>query len=362
MVRVLHFLNGLGMGGAESFVMNIYRNIDRTRVQFDFMVRSDDLGPYVDEVEAMGGKVFRSPFFPSKAVANYRYLSKFFKEHAEDYAAVHVHANALVYIIPLSLAKRNGVPVRIIHSHSSCGYNSLASALHRLNKRIIPSLVTDRFSCSDLAGKWMFDNDDCKLILNGIDIDAYKFSPQKRQEIREKLCIETKKVIGHVGRFIKVKNHKFLIDCFDKIHSADSNTVLLLLGDGEDMAEIKAFVREKGLDNCVVFTGAVGNVSDYLSAMDLFMFPSLWEGLPLTLIEAQANGMPCLISNKISKTIVMNKNVISLPIDNEKAWVTAAAACYERTDELSSELCKFDIKTISRELEDFYSERADLSK
>lgn len=353
-MRVLHVLNNLGTGGAENFVMNIYRQINRDKVQFDFLIRSDKNGSYVQEIKKMGGRVYLSPEFPKHFIRNYRYLKEFFSEHANEYEAIHLHANSLIYVNPLYLAKKYSIPLRVIHSHSSSADNFAAGIIHRFIKNFFALPVTNRFACSDYAGKWMFGYKEYTLIKNGIDISRFSFDISKRDELRKKLGFDGCRVYGHIGRFTDAKNHNFLIDVFSKIRDLDNNAVLLLIGNGERMETVRELVKTRNLNENVVFSGAVSNPEDYLSAMDVFLFPSLWEGFPVSLVEAQVNRIPCLISDRISGSVIINDNVTPLPIDDSELWANTAVCQTDRLADYSPLLKRYDAKITSNELEMFY--------
>jgi glycosyltransferase involved in cell wall biosynthesis len=353
MIKVLHVLNNLGSGGAESFVMNVYRNIDRSKVQFDFLIRSNQNGSIVEEIEKMGGNIYTLPPFPGKLLENYRALDKFLKLHASEYKAIHVHANSLIYVKPLQLAKKYGIPCRIIHSH-----NTKSSALmwHKFNFNRIDKWVTHRFACSDMAGKFMFSNKQYEIIANGIDLKKFQFDEEDRNNIRKKYKIENKTVIGNVGRFTPQKNHLFIIDIFDEYHKKNPDSVLMLVGEGQDKEKVWNYVLHKGLFDDVIFTGAVSDVYRYMSAMDKFLFPSLWEGLGIVLIEAQANGLPCICSEEIPQEAICSPSTICFYLKNSaQDW---ANKLYELNriggGQISQELLQYDISNVSYKLQQFY--------
>ena len=356
MIRVLHVLNNLGSGGAESFVMNIYRNIDRTEVQFDFLIRSNQNGSMVKEISDMGGKVFILPSFPKHVFENYRKLDYFLRNHSCEYTAIHVHANALIYVKPLQLAEKYKIPIRIIHSHST---NSKMALLHKVNILRIDKWCTTRFACSELAGEWMFPKRQYKIIPNGISLERFKFNNYDRDKVRKIYDLDNKIVIGHVGRFTTPKNHPFIINLFEEYHKRNRDSALMLVGDGENKEHIKMLVKEKGLTDSVFFVGAVSNVWEYMSAMDIFLFPSFYEGFGIVLLEAQANGLPCVVSNVISNLAIVNENIVSLGLDKGlDVWLKALEQLNsERLDVLNDALYVYDIKKVSRDLELFYQKQ-----
>lgn len=351
MVRVLHVLGDLGFGGAEAVVMNWYRHIDRNIVQFDFLVRSTQTN-YEEEIISMGGRVYHTASFPKHWLKNYYETAAILK--LREWDAIHVHANALLYLKPLQLAKKYEIPIRVIHSHNT---KSKFLLLHYINTWRINRWITHKFACSDLAANWMFGSDvDCRIIPNGIELERYAFSQSNRQEIREKLSIVNKTVIGHVGRFMNQKNHPFLIELFERYHNLHDEAILMLVGEGEQMQQIRNLVKQKGLDDAVIFCGATTETYKYYSAMDTFVFPSFFEGLGVALIEAQANGLPCLISERVPTMAIINSNVeVSKLSDGAARWADAIDGLSRiDVDDLADEMQKYDIRTVSKGLEEFY--------
>lgn len=353
-IRVLHVLNNLGSGGAESFVMNVYRNIDRSKVQFDFLIRSKENGAILKEIERMGGKVTILPSFPTQFLANYKELDRYLKVHAKEYKAIHVHANSLVYVKPLALGKKYGIEKRIIHSHNT---RSAAGFLHRMNINRIDKWVTDRFACSNMAGDFMFPNKEFRFIPNGIELEKFRFSQETRERIRAKLEIgDTTTLIGHVGRFSYQKNHEKLLDIFTDYHKLNPSSKLMLIGDGEEKEKIHNLVLKKGIKDHVIFAGVVSNVNEYLSAMDVFCLPSYYEGLAIVLIEAQAASLPCIASSSTSPESNCGNVVYKSLEESPSSW---ASSIYKmivngRHESDKEKMARFDIRAVARSLEVFY--------
>ena len=363
MIRVLHVLNNLGSGGAESIVMNIYRKLDRNKVQFDFLIRSKKNGPLVDEIKSLGGRIYYTSEYPKHFLKNERELKRFFNEHSE-YSVIHIHANSLMYIQPLILAKRYRIPCRIIHSHSVTVGSRLSflKQIHYFNRKYVKQHATHRFACSEAAGVWMFEKDTFEIINNGIDLDRVKFRQARREQIRKKYNLENAFVIGNVGRFSHPKNHAFMIRLFAKYAISHSDARLLLVGDGELFEDIQVLAKKLNVIEKITFAGTVSNVEDYLSAMDVFLFPSLYEGLPVALIEAQAIGLPCVFSNTITSTAILNNNCRCISLDSPMdEWVNALNENngFIKPSEL---LTKYDINSVAKELEVFYLEKSGCGK
>ena len=357
-IRVLHVLNGLGRGGTEAFIMNVYRAIDREKVQFDFLVRSTENSAHEEEITRLGGKIFITPAFPRHFLQNKKAVKKFFEEHASEYEAVHVHANALMYVEPLKAAKKADVKKIIMHSHSTQAMNPIYKIWHLANKKRIGKWITHKLACSTEAGAWMF-GEDYTLVNNGIRLEKFDFNPQKREALREELGIKESFVVGNVGRFVPVKNHAFILDIFEEIKKQKEDAKLLLCGDGELRLEIEELATKKGLKEDVIFTGNVANVEDYLQAMDVFLLPSKYEGLGIVLVEAQASGLPCVVSNTVPGDGFLDGLVEVLHLGDEPAlWADKVlASSFDKTRK--SNVVTFNQKGYSVEstaklLEDIY--------
>ncbi|OUN79917.1 glycosyltransferase [Flavonifractor sp. An52] len=315
----------MNRGGLETMLMNYYRNIDRTQVQFDFLVHRQERAAYDDEIESLGGKIYRLPRLNPWSRSYLNALNRFFVEHPE-YKIVHSHLDCMS-AIPLAAAKRAGVPVRIAHSHSSSQDRDLKYPIKLYYKRKIPAIATDLFACGDSAGRWMFGQNTFSIINNAIDAKRYIYNPMTREKERKKLGIrDNTLVIGNVGRFSYPKNHDFLVEVFYKIIGC-CDAVLLLVGDGELRPAIEKKVQELGIEEHVIFTGVRDDVPNLMQAMDVFVFPSHYEGVPVTLIEAQASGLPCMISDGVplecKKTDLVQQISLS---EGPKAWAIAVVA------------------------------------
>ena len=260
--------------------------------------------------------------------------------------------------IPLKVAQKAGVPIRIAHSHSSNQDKNFKYILKLYYKRHIFRYATSLFACSVEAGKWMFGKHSFSVLPNAIDTKQYIFNYEKRYQVREALGLGDALVIGHVGRFSKVKNHTFLVDIFHEVYKKTSNVKLLLVGDGQKLPEVKEKVQGLKLSDSVVFTGIRSDVADILQAMDVFVLPSLYEGLPVTMIEAQASGLPCVISDQVPIECKKTDLVHQLGLNESvNVWAERLLEVFstERGD-TSSEIAQagFDIKENSQRLQDFY--------
>jgi len=357
-IRVLHVVTYMGRGGLETMIMNYYRNIDRSKVQFDFLTHRDEKWDYDEEIEKLGGKIYHLPRLNPFSPKYLKDLDDFFREYKE-YKIVHCHQDCLSGIV-LKYAKKNGVPFAIAHSHSSNQNKDLKLLVKLIEKKTIPKYADYLFACGKEAGEWMFNTTEYTILNNAIDTKRYIYNEEKSLEMKENLGIEDKFVIGHVGRFRQEKNHSFIIDIFKEVCAKEPNSTLLLVGDGPLEDEIKKKVYDSGLLGKVKFLGARDNVNDLMQSMDVFILPSLYEGIPLTMIESQASGLNCIISDKVPKECIVTENVkiISMKEDSEY-WANEIIKCKNKIRKnLYNEIqdAKFDIKSNAIWLQEFYLE------
>lgn len=303
-IRVAHIIGNWMGGGVESVVMNYYRNIDRTKVQFDFLCSESSTDIPYNEIERLGGKVIIIPNY-SKVFKYQNELIKIFKKN--NYRIVHSHISTMS-VFPLRAAKKAGIPVRIAHSHSTTNNKEKKKKLLKQILRPFSRVyATDYMCCSELAGRWLFGNKEYDkgsvyLLNNAIDLDKFKYNEKIRKEKRKELKISTDTVvIGHVGRFVETKNHRFLIDIFNEVHKQNDNSILLLAGQGPLMEDIKEKVKKLDLESSIKFLGQRNDINELYQAFDVFCLPSLSEGLPVVGVEAQAAGLLCIFSNDITK-------------------------------------------------------------
>lgn len=355
-IRVAHIVGKMVGGGVEAFIMNYYRNIDRTKVQFDFIIDSDSKVVPREEIEKLGGRIIEIP--PYQKIFSYiKELKKVLKEN--KYRIVHSHLNALS-VFPLFTAYLAKVPVRIAHSHSTTNKkewkkNIVKSILKPFSK----VFATDYFACSEHAARWLFgsktfEQGKVKIIHNAIDVDKFKYNEETRNKVRKELQIENKFVLGHVGRFVKQKNHDFLIDVFNEVYKENNNSVLLLVGDGPLEEQIKQKVKKLNLEDAVYFLGIREDVNELMQAMDVFVFPSLYEGLGIVLIEAQASGLKCISSTEVPTEVKETDLIkfIDLGAENITNWRDYILKENERIKS-SNEIIKkanYDIHTENRRL------------
>jgi glycosyltransferase len=360
-VRVLHAVPKMNREGIQSFLMNVYRNIDREKVQFDFLIHSKEKGAFDDEIISLGGRIFYLNKLSSKYFLSYqKNLVRFFKEH--EYNIIHSHIN-LLSSFTLSSAKKANIPIRIAHSHSSSISDiGLRKLIKLFAKTQMNKYATHKFACSKEAGIWQFgkkiwNTGEVKVIPNGIEVEKFLFNEINREKVRKQYDIEEKAfVLGHVGAFRKVKNHEFLLKIFEKIKKLNSSAILMLLGSGELETEIKELASRLDVLSSIVFVGSVGNVAEYYSAFDSFVFPSIYEGLGIVLIEAQANGLPCFASDVVPSEVALSDVYFPLSLNaSVEEWATSIINKSNLSNRQCSEgLKKYDIKNVAKTLEDFY--------
>lgn len=363
-VRILHVVVNMNRGGAETLLMNLYRNLDRSMVQFDFL--TSRAGVFDEEILAMGGRIHRIPYISESGHFKYiRALDEFFSSHKE-YTIVHSHMDKMSGFVVRSAGKV-GIPVRIAHSHNTKSEGGRATRLYKWYAgKQIPSLATDYLACSNEAGNWLFPNksSEVHVLHNGIESQQFVFRPEIRNQIRKELNInEETYVVGHVGRFVHQKNHQYLIERFADFESANKNSVLLLAGDGPLRSELESQVHNLGITDKVKFLGVRSDINCLLQAFDVFVFPSHHEGLPLVLIEAQGSGLPCIISDRISHEVDMKLGLVKhLPHRDPEQWIERMTELSQKrpsrlipADALSKQ--GYDIKELTEWLQKFYFSR-----
>lgn len=358
MIRILQSVNIMDRAGLETMLMNYYKNIDRSKVQFDFLTHRNEIGAYENEIKELGGQVYHAPrLYPQNYLQYFIYMKKFFKEHSE-YKIIHSHIDSMSYF-PLLAAKKSGIPIRIGHSHNSKLDKDLKYPIKLYALKGMPKVANIYFSCGKLAGKFMWKNRKFKIVHNAIDLTKFAFNESLRRTIRNKLNItDDTFVIGHVGRFNKVKNQLFLLDIFNEIVKEKPNSLLILIGKGEDEIKIRDKIHELHLNGKVSILIDRPDVYELYQSFDIFVMPSLFEGLPVVGVEAQANGLPCIFSKNISDEIILTHNAEQLLLmDNAKEWADKILSKdIIRNSEACSELKRsgYDIKTEAKKLEEWY--------
>lgn len=364
-IRVLHVVTKMDAAGLETLLMNIYRSIDRNKIQFDFLTHRDSEGFYDKEIIELGGHIYSvPPINPLKHVEYISALDNFFWTNRHKYKIVHSHINTFS-MYPLRAAQKAGVPIRIAHSHASGGSLDIKIPFKIYTRMNLKKYSTHNFGCSANAGKYLFGKKAVNLknfsiINNAIDSKMYTYSELIEHKIKNKLNIEDKYIIGHVGRFTKLKNHSFLIDIFKEVHKKNNHARLMLIGEGELESKIKRQVKDAGLENEVLFMGVQDNIPEIMQAIDVFVLPSISEGLPLVIIEAQAAGIPCVVSPAVPKEAVITSSVFSHSLqEGTEVWTNSVlkAKKIKKYDTYSVILSSgYDISDEAKKIQLFYEE------
>ncbi len=328
MMRVLQYIGSLEQGGSQAMIMNLYRNIDRTKIQFDFVIHADGITPLAKEAQSLGAVIYSCPSYGLKTSKAYkRWWQTFFEEHPE-YKIVHSHVRSTAALV-LGIAKKNGCTT-IAHSHSISSGSGVSAMVKNLFQYRIRFIADYFMGCSQVAGEWLFGKKVCSSnryfnLRNAIDAQIYRYDKEIAESVRKELGYSDNDfVIGHVGRFSEPKNHMFLLDVFSEVHKRNPKYKLLLVGDGELRKDIKKKIQDNKLENAVTLTGVRSDVSRLMMGMDLFFFPSLYEGLGIVMIEAQATGCPCITSNGVPKEAQISDLVKYLKLDDsQNIWVDA---------------------------------------
>ncbi|MDD4085548.1 MAG: glycosyltransferase, partial [Acidaminococcaceae bacterium] len=316
-IRILHENVIMDLGGIETQLMRIYRNIDRSKVQFDFLVHRAEQGAYDSEIRALGGKIhYAEPFNPFRHAQYITSMKKIFREHPE-YKIMLAHSELALH--PLKTAKEAGVPVRICYSHNGQLVVDLKRLFIEYEKLFLKTCCTKMFAVSESAARYTYgdkavNEGKVRIIRNGIIIEDFVFDRQKRTAKRKELGLEGKFIVGHVGRFMKQKNHIFLLEVFKCLSDSEKDAHLLLVGEGRLENSIRQSVKKLGIAEKTTFLGNRMDVPDLMKAMDVFVLPSLWEGFPNVAIEAQASALPIFLSQNITAEAAFSKHAKRLPL------------------------------------------------
>lgn len=360
-IRVAQIMGKMVSGGVESVVMNYYCNMNKEKIQFDFIIDEDSTYIPREEIENMGGRVILVP--PYQKIFSYiNRLKKIFR--ANEYKIVHSHLNTLS-VFPLYAAKMVKVPIRIAHSHSiSSKKEWKRHILKNILKPFSKLNATHYFCCSEVAGRWLFgdtlyDMNQVMLINNAIDVEKFLYNNEVCNKVRKELKLGNKLVITHVGRFVEVKNHTLLIDIFKEIHKINSQSILLLAGDGPLLENIKEKVNKLNLSDSVKFLGVRNDINEILQGTDIFLLPSLYEGLPVVGVEAQASGALCILSKNITKEIKIIETTKFIDIsDSSKEIAEFVLNEYKNFKRINTKKeiinANFEIKTEANKLQDEY--------
>lgn len=360
-IRIAHIIGKWLGGGVEAVVMNYYRNIDKTKIQFDFICDDDSTNIPYEEIESLGGRVILIPPY-QKVFKYHKELKKVLKEG--NYKIVHSHINVLS-VFSLWAAKSAGVPIRIAHSHATTNKKEIKRHIIKLILRPLSKVfATHYLCCSEVAGRWQFGNKmynsgKVRLLHNAIDLNKFLYNEEIRNKIRKELKIQKDAcVIGHVGRLVQTKNQSFVIDVFNEFQTMNPNSILVLAGQGPDLNILKDKVKKLKLKEKVLFLGQRKDINDIFQAFDLFMLPSLYEGLGMTLIEAQVSGLKCIASTNVPEESKIIDDVDYLKLeDDAKKWASRLAKYNIKLRKSYVNKFKkagYDIKIEARKLEEYY--------
>lgn len=359
-------------GGIENVVMNYYRAMNKEKIQFDFLSNTQKIA-YEEEINLLGGKIFRISSRTNDYKKYKKDMKAFFENNANNYTAIWVNFCNLTNLDYLKYAKKYGISCRIMHSHNSQNMASkIHLIVHKINKLFVGKYATNFWACSDDAGRWFFNSkmmksDKYRVINNAIDMDKFGFSSELRDELRKELDLKDNFVIGNIGRLHFQKNHTFILDIFKEIINKDNEAVLLLVGQGEEKENIERKIKELKIENNVKMLGVRSDIPALLHTMDVFLFPSVFEGFGLALLEAQGSGIKCFTSKDVvpeDVNVTNNVEFISLEKDakfwaekilNTKSEILSRESNITEIKKIMSEK-GYDIKTEAMKLQKFFEE------
>ncbi|WP_299896341.1 glycosyltransferase family 1 protein [uncultured Aquimarina sp.] len=374
-IRVLQVFTIMNRGGAESMIMNYYRKIDRSQIQFDFLVHRKEKAAFDEEIENLGGRIYRfdpiNPLFPGDY---YNKLRDFFKKHSE-YSIIHSHLNTFS-CFPLKIAKEFNIPCRIAHAHIAIDDVSLGSLFSNKEsiketfkkliklqlKKKVKKDATDLFSCGDKAGNWLFGKDTSFTTMNNaIDTEKFAYNQSIAQQYKKEFDVEKNLVIGHVGRFASQKNHTFLLKIFKEVLQKKPEAVLMMAGEGPLRSVMEKEAAQLSIEKNVRFLGVRADVPQLFQMFDVFVFPSFYEGLPVTLIEAQAAGIKVFASDSITTEVSLTEDIEFLSIDQSpESWadkILAIDASIKNDNVQKIVEGNYDIVSNTLEIQEFYKEQ-----
>lgn len=363
MIRILHSVSNMDRAGIETMLMNYYRHMDRSRIQFDFLANKPKPGDYDDEIRAMGGRIWVSPGLkPSKYPAYMAFMKQLLQEHP-DIRVVHAHNEAMGFYA-LRGAQRAGLPLRIAHAHNTriiCDYKW---PLKMLCKAMLPSVATQLCACGVDSGVYFFGRErwdrQGHLIHNAIDVRRFRYQPELRAQLRREYGLGDGPVIGHIGRMNVQKNHRRLLNIFAELAGRRPDARLVLIGVGELEQETRALATRLNIADRTLFLGLREDVNAWYQAMDLFLMPSLFEGLPVVGVEAQAAGLPCVFSEAVTQEAVLLQDSCRLSLKTpDDAWADALLHLLEQKRDRSAGAQRvsqagFDITREAQRLTDWY--------
>lgn len=357
MIRVLQCVNNMHRAGLETMLMNYYRRIDREMIQFDFLTHRPERADYDDEIELLGGKVYYAPrLYPHKLPQYYAYMHRFFAEHPE-YKIMHSHIDSMSYL-PLKAGKKAGVPIRIAHSHNTSIDRDMKYWLKMYYRECITGVATDFLACGEKAGQFLFKGRTFDVIPNAIEKKPFLFDEEIRKQKRQELGLGDDLVIGHIGRISYQKNHRLLVQIFNSIAKLRPNSKLLIIGVGEKEEEIRSLVSKLGINDKVYFLGKRTDVNELYQAMDAFVMPSFFEGVPVVGVEAQYSKLPCFFSDRVPEEVKFSEAASFIDLtDTPDIWASKIcdylSKCPPRC-EINVDEDKYDIDKTYKLLSDYY--------
>ncbi len=362
MTRVLMVVPNMHRAGMETLIMNIYRNIDRTKVQFDFLVHYTNRFDYDDEIEELGGKIYRMSVREDHDLLKYlRELKQFFKSHPE-YRIVHGHMESFGFLYSRA-AKKAGVRTIIAHSHNALVEPNVKGIVKHWMNKPWKYYANVLFACSEKAGKFLFGEKAFTIIRNAIPCEDFVYNADIRETCRREMGLAGKTVLGHVGRFDLQKNHSYLLDLFAEYAKVHPEAVLLLIGEGKRMVSVREKCQALHLQDKVRFLGVRKDMAQLYQIMDLLVLPSLFEGLPVVGVEAQAAGLPILVSDTVTRELCVTEMVEMLSLnESAEVWVRKIDEMLEtkkRRDTLADmNAAGFNIRQTAEYLQKFYMEHS----
>lgn len=327
MIRILHMVGAMYPGGMENFIMNLYEKIDREKFQFDFIVHLQKENDYCEQIKKLGGRVYEVPRLTKNPIGSLVKLYKIIRKNKYKIVIRHT-ANALV-APQLLVAKLAGAKT-ICHSHNE---TDPQVTIHKMGKVMMKLAADRRLACSKKAGEWMFGSREFQVIHNAINVNKFEYSVEKANRIRKEFDLFGKHVYGHIANFIESKNHMFLLEVYKEISQKDDNAVFFCLGEGDLRPQIEEKIRQLKLEGKVILTGIRHDAQDFMSAMDVLIFPSFFEGLPLTLIEAQIAALPAVISDTITQDVIITNGLVHMESIQKKPkdWAKKAIEILENS-------------------------------
>ena len=358
-IRVLHVVQRMETCGTQAFLMNLYRNIDRKKVQFDFLVEYDNKEFYDDEIMKLGGRIYYTNFRKTLNVIKFKKTLASILDSHPEYKIIHIHATAIGRICS-DVARKKHIPVIIAHTHNNGAVRDWKYYPKKILRAMYLKGPTDFFACSEEAGKYTFKNRNFRVIHNAIDVKKFTPNSSIRKDIREELSLGDNFVVGNVGRLHEQKNQLFLIDVFYELLKIKNNAILMIVGSGPLEGQLRNKIKELSIENKVIFLSSRNDMERIYQAMDVFVLPSLFEGLGIVAIEAQAAGLPVVLSDGVSKEAAVTNNVRVVSLrKTAKEWANQILSSKSIDTDIEEKIRKagFDIKEQADWLESYYVKR-----